>query len=202
MNEPRIIDEVEELCRKLEPEPRHVHHVCQLALSLFDQLAPLHGLDAEDRLLLRAAALLHDIGFSTYPSGKGHHKESARLIRAHPWKHLLPQPMEIVAQMARYHRKSLPSSEHEAFAALPRHDQRRVESLASLLRIADGLDRTHAQNTKQITVSFDDHRIHIQVQGVAPLSVNLAAAEKKSDLARRTFDREISIQEQRPGVNP
>jgi exopolyphosphatase/guanosine-5'-triphosphate,3'-diphosphate pyrophosphatase len=194
MSEPQMIDEAEELCRRLEPEPRHVHHVCQLALLLFDQLVPVHGLDAQDRLLLHAASLLHDLGFSTYPSGKGHHKESARLIRAHPWKQLLPQQVEIVAQVARYHRKSLPSPEHEAFAALSRHDQRRVESLAALLRIADGLDRTHAQNTKQITVSSDDHTIHIQAQGVAPLSANLAAAEKKSDLARRIFDREVRIQ--------
>ena len=74
--------EVVDLLRVWERRPRHVFHVANLALQLFDQLASLHGLGERDRLMLESAALLHDIGASG-PGREEHHKESARLIRKH-----------------------------------------------------------------------------------------------------------------------
>ena len=95
--------------RRLEPEPPHVLQVARLALRLFDELAALHQLGGEERVLLEAAACLHDIGWSVAPDGARHHKESARLIRAQRWEHFSAAHVECIALIARYHRKSPPN---------------------------------------------------------------------------------------------
>src|SRR4051812_21657341 len=94
---------------ELETEPEHVLHVAKLALLLFDQLRELHGLAGQDRLILEAAACLHDIGWSITPGGEEHHKASARLIRERAWKSLDRPTVDLVALIARYHRRSLPA---------------------------------------------------------------------------------------------
>lgn len=125
-----------EQCRSNMP---HVDHVADLALALFDQLHPHHRLDDQDRALLHAAAILHDIGHAD--GAKGHHKRSAqRILDADE----LPNNARwrlIVAASARYHRKALPSSRHQCFAQLRPDDQARVRWLAACLRLADGLDK-------------------------------------------------------------
>jgi len=96
------------LMHALEEEPHHVQHVAMLAVHLFDEVEDLHGLGDQDRLLLEAASCLHDIGWSAAPDGKGHHRESARIIREHRWKHFNSANVALMAQVARYHRKNLP----------------------------------------------------------------------------------------------
>src|SRR5688572_27296855 len=113
--------------RAKELRPVHVLHVVGLALQLFDQLAGLHGLGPRERLWLEAAGYLHDIGHERVPTGEGHHKESARLIREHPWQHFTPAEVEVIAQVARYHRKSLPEMSHEEFRRLPDWERRVVQ---------------------------------------------------------------------------
>src|SRR5689334_18209396 len=119
--------------REKESRPVHVQHVAMLALQLFDQLVELHGLGGRERLMLEAAGHLHDIGHGTILTGEGHHKESARLIREHPWKSFNPQEVEIIAQVARYHRKSIPELSHDEFRGLADWDRRVVLRLAALL---------------------------------------------------------------------
>jgi exopolyphosphatase/guanosine-5'-triphosphate,3'-diphosphate pyrophosphatase len=177
----------------LEEEPHHVLHVSSLALQLFDELEDLHGLGDLDRLLLEAAAALHDVGWSTTPTGKGHHRESARLIREHGWKHFAPEAIALIAQIARYHRKSMPDLEHEEFAALAPGERLRVQQLAALLRIADGLDRSHQQHITHVSVELLPGRIIIHLSCTQPVSREIAAATKKADLARAVFQREISF---------
>jgi exopolyphosphatase/guanosine-5'-triphosphate,3'-diphosphate pyrophosphatase len=182
--------EVVDLLRVWERRPRHVFHVANLALQLFDQLAGLHGLGERDRLILEAAALLHDIGASG-PGREEHHKESARLIREHAWCHFSPGEVQVMAQVARYHRKSLPQEDHEEFAAFSPEDQRRVEVLAALLRIADGLDRTHQRRVGLTKVRVFDDQIVVLLLGSPEANLERAGADKKADLARRVFQREV-----------
>jgi exopolyphosphatase/guanosine-5'-triphosphate,3'-diphosphate pyrophosphatase len=178
------------LLRVWERRPRHVFHVASLALQLFDQLAGLHGLGDRDRLVLEGAALLHDIGASG-PGREEHHKESARLIREHAWNHFSPGEVKVMAQVARYHRKCLPQGDHEDFVALSPDDQRRVELLAALLRIADGLDRTHQRRVGLTKVQVFDDQIVVRLLGSLEATDEQAAADKKADLARRVFRREV-----------
>lgn len=184
--------EVVDLLRVWERRPRHVFHVANLALQLFDQLTALHGLGDRDRLVLEAAALLHDIGASG-PSRDEHHKESARLIREHAWRQFTSSEVELIAQIARYHRKSLPQGDHEDFTALSPEDQRRVEVLAALLRIADGLDRTHQRRVGLTKVQVHDDQIVILLLGSPEADLERAGADKKADLARRVFQREVVL---------
>jgi exopolyphosphatase / guanosine-5'-triphosphate,3'-diphosphate pyrophosphatase len=174
---------------ELEPEPAHVQQVARLALDLFDQLTELHGCGVADRFLLEAAALLHDIGWTAASDGKAHHKHSARLIRERSWTTLAPAAVEVIAQIARYHRKSLPAPEHEEFAALPADDQLRVEKLAALLRIADGLDRQHLQKVAGLQTEVQAGAVSVWVKSEAPIQEELMAAKKKADLAERVFAR-------------
>lgn len=176
-----------------ELEPEHVRQVARLALSLFDQLLPVHGLGSAERNWLEAAALLHDVGWSVARDGKGHHKESAKLITSFDWTGLDRREIAIIAQIARYHRKSLPCSEHPDFVALTESDQRIVSNFAALLRIADGLDRQHLAKVEVVEVSVTETFVTVLVNSSADVTEELAAASKKADLAELIFVRRFSF---------
>ena len=185
--------EVLALMQALEEEPHHVQQVSRLAVQLFDALDDLHHLSDHDRLLLEAAGLLHDIGWSVARDGKGHHRESARLIREHSWTVFNAESVTILAQVARYHRKSVPTLEHEEFAALSPAERLRVQQLAAFLRIADGLDRSHQQLVKGLAVELQPGRIIVRLAAERAASRELAGADKKADLARSVFQQEIEF---------
>jgi exopolyphosphatase/guanosine-5'-triphosphate,3'-diphosphate pyrophosphatase len=120
--------------------------------------------------------------------GKGHHKESARLIREAVWTGFRADEVAVLAQIARYHRKSLPSEEHGDFMALGAEERERVRRLAALLRVADGLDRQHLQKVTEIRAEPAAGQVTVLVVG-AGLAEELAAARKKADLAEQVFGR-------------
>ena len=181
--------EVIEVMDRLEIEPPHVNHVTKLALSLFDQLRELHGGGDRERLILEAASRLHDIGWSVAKDGKGHHKESARLIRENAWKEWSSEDIELVACVARYHRKAEPREEHAEFAALSGKDRELVESMSALLRIADALDRTHTQRVGSVVASWTEDELHLLLSSRRPLHAEEAAVLKKGALAEKTWKR-------------
>ncbi|HKX62788.1 MAG TPA: HD domain-containing protein [Verrucomicrobiae bacterium] len=193
MNSTSALEEVMALMQALEKEQHHVQHVARLAVHLFDELEDLHGLGDADRLVLESAALLHDIGWSAAPDGRGHHRESARLIREHTWQNFTAPTINVIAQIARYHRKSLPDLEHEDFAALSPRERERVQLLASMLRIADGLDRGHVQAVEYISAEILPGRVVIHLSGRPPLTKEIAAARRKCDLAKTVFHREFDL---------
>lgn len=193
-----------------ETEPVHVLHVRDLALLLFDGLARVHGLGAEDRILLDAAARLHDIGWAvTQPDGKGHHKASARLIREHGWVGVRPGLVALLALVARYHRKAIPEEkDHEEYAAVGRTDRRRVCWLGGLLRVADGLDRRHIQAVTGLEVEVSwvggprgvVEGIRIEVAGPGEVGVEVDGALRKVDLLERTSGVGVWIGTRRGGA--
>lgn len=178
---------------RLEPEPEHSTHVARLALRLFDQLTHLHRLGPEERLLLHGAALLHDIGWPVSRGGASHHKHSARLIRRQTWRHLSPAQIDLVAMVARYHRKALPCSEHVDFQALSRPRRDVVRHLSALLRLADAFDRSHLQFVEDIRVETNGTCLTFTLVTHQPPSREIAGAEKKGNLAREVFRRELAF---------
>lgn len=129
------------LARRFDDDSSHTAHVTRLALSLFDQTADRHGLDDSCEEYLEAAALLHNIGLAI--SHEAHHKHSYYLIRnAEQLAGFTDREIEIIAQVARYHRRSAPKTKHAEFAALRPEDQEVVRKLAGILRVAIALDRT------------------------------------------------------------
>lgn len=171
----------------------HGRHVADLALSMFDALQPLHHLDEEYRELLEAAALLHDIGY--YISHSSHHKHSHYLIQNSEALGFTDDEIAIIANVARYHRKSHPKSRHPEFAELRPADQQRVRYLAGILRVADGLDRTHKGTVERIETVFDDRSITFSIcctTGGEP-SFELWSANRKKELMEETFAREVKV---------
>ena len=174
-------------------ELSHAHQVRDLALMLFDQLDSLHQLGAAARDLLAAAALLHDIGWTV--GGSKHHKQSAQFIRDNAAKlpGFSPGEVELIANIARYHRKSVPSARHEAYAALPAPGQRVVEQLAALLRLADGLDRPHLQWVREIACKITDRHLVVQVSAMAETGLHIEGAVRKRGLFETVFGRPVEF---------
>jgi exopolyphosphatase/guanosine-5'-triphosphate,3'-diphosphate pyrophosphatase len=174
--------ETQKLRAQYDEEPSHSDHVADLALQIFDALHPWHKLESRARELLHSAALLHDIGWSQTPDGRGHHKESARLIRDYSWRSLPLVEVEIVAQTARYHRKSLPRPEHQAYQNLSPAEQKLVMALGGILRIADALDRTHTSRIKKITGDVNKEALTIRVKAKGNWDEERAMFEIKRDM--------------------
>ena len=184
-------EEILALMREMENRPLHVQHVSRLALQLFDGLAPLHGLGERERLMLEAAGHLHDIVHQFDYLGTGHHKESARLIRERAWKSFGQLEVEIIAQVARYHRKSMPELDHPEFRALSDWDRRIVQQLSALLRLADALDRSHVQLVQGVQVEVRPNQIVLHLDAVEPVSREVKSALIKGDLAVAIFQRDL-----------
>jgi exopolyphosphatase/guanosine-5'-triphosphate,3'-diphosphate pyrophosphatase len=177
--------EVGVLLERFETEPHHVTHVARLARQLSELPLLESALDSEEQHLLEIASLLHDIGWAVVPiDGKGHHKESARLIREYSWTTLPLAEVEWVALTARYHRKAIPSEEHEAYSALTEPDRLRVRRMAALLRVADALDRRHIQRVDRVSVERVTDELIVRVHSTDEVGAELLAADKKADLLR------------------
>jgi exopolyphosphatase/guanosine-5'-triphosphate,3'-diphosphate pyrophosphatase len=181
----RRIEAIESLAHHYEHMGGHQRHVGRLALALFERLAGVHQLAPSDRDILYAAAILHSIG--RFVAESAHHKHSAYLIRSSPLPGWREDERELVAQVARYYRKAMPKPNHLEFAALQPGDKHRVEVLASILRIADGLDERELGVVADVTVRREDGRIAIVAQAEGNVSGELGAAMFKADLFERTF---------------
>lgn len=185
------LEEVLALMQAMESKPLHVTHVTKLALQLFDSLGALHRLGEHERVLLETAGCLHDIGHQFDYLGTGHHKESARMIREHPWKHYTGEEVQVVALIAQYHRKAKPNKEDAHFAALPESQRRVVRQLAALLRLADALDRNHEQFVSRVTAQVLPNQIVFHLETTGPVVREVSTAHKKGDLAQAVFQRDL-----------
>ena len=172
-------------------EKSHALHVQRLALSLFDQLAAMHGLSQRERNILIVASLLHDIG--SFVSFKGHHKHSFYLITQTEIPGMSDRDTLIVANTARYHRKAEPSENHHGFSSLNKDEKIVVEKLASLLRVADALDRDHRQSVKSIITEVSGTTINLKVEGRGGLRLDRWAMMRKGELFTRVFGRKIKV---------
>jgi len=164
-----------------------IHHSVQvrkLALMIFDQLTGLHHMSRSKRPLLEAAALVHDTGFQI--SDKGHHKLSFEIVRAELTKAWSPEEALLVALVARYHRKAVPKESHPGYGELSGPDRATVNRLSGILRIADGLDRTHSNAIEGIEIRREGDRLVFRLFGqVSP--TDEWGAGRKSGLFEETF---------------
>ena len=189
--EREILDSAAVLGRRFLFDETHARHVTSLAISLFDQLKPVHGLSSADRKILLAAAMLCNIG--QFVAHKGHHKHSLYLISHSELPSFSQHEMMMVANVARYHRKAHPQPHHHALAALSPEDQERVARLASVLRIADSLDREHTQRVTAVKVKIADDEVSLWLDGTAGLLLEGWTLKKKANLFSEIFGRRISL---------
>ena len=174
------ISRVLDICKKYKAEISHLKHVRNLSVMIFDQLKEFLGLTDSDRDILEAAALLHDIG--NYISYSQHHKHSYYLIKNSDLIGYTDEEIEIIANVARYHRKSPPKKTHENFMKLDVCQKDKVRILSGILRVADALDRSHDQRVKDISLDIHNDVIKMNISGREDLTLEINGLEKKKDL--------------------
>lgn len=172
-------------------EEGHALQVARLALELFDQTAPLHQLGATERTLLFSAAYLHDIGMAR--GFKGHHKVSLEIIQAGDLAPLGDRERRVVAGIARYHRKAHPKRRHGHFSLLAPGEQEQVSRLASLLRIADSLDREHDSAVKAVEVEMSTRRVLVKATSPRELRAEEEALRRKGLLFEELFGLHLTL---------
>ena len=188
---PQVLASAMTLGERYRADSNHVKHVAKLATRLFDNLAAEHGLNTRDRLLLEVAALLHDIGL--FVSLRGHHKHAMYLLQASEIFGLTRDDMQIVANIARYHRRGLPQKSHPEFMRLDRDERVRVTKLAAILRLANALDAEHLQKVSDATLREEDGRWVIELHGQGDLTMERMAATSRADLLVDVFGNHVVI---------
>ena len=160
-----------ELAERCNYYADHAQQVVRLALAIFDQTRALHGLTDREREWLEFAALLHDIG--THISYERHHRHSYYLIRNGDLRGFDPDEIEVIALVARYHRRGTPKRSHEEYSRLPSLLRRTVRTLASILRVAESLDRSHTQTISSLDLRDrgDDALLQVHTSADAELEV-------------------------------
>ncbi len=178
---------------KYQYDAEHAEQVALLSAQLFDQLQKEHGLSPRHRLLLRVAGLVHDVG--AFVSSRAHHKHSFYLVSNAAIFGLRRQDIAIVAQVSRYHRRSVPKRSHLPYTALP-HDQRMVvNKLAAILRVADALDRGHCQQVREFTAEVQGRELVIYVRGARDLTLERRALVDKGNMFRDIFGLKVRLEE-------
>lgn len=169
-------------------DKEHSLHVTGLALKIFDQLKLIHKLGPLEREYLEAAGILHEIGL--FVSHSQHHRHSYYLVRNSEMLGYTENEKEIIANIARYHRKSHPKPKHAEFARLGSEDQLIVKKLAAILRVADGLDRSHSSFVKDVSCKVEGDEVLFKLTGQSPetdLELDIWGAENKKSLFEDTF---------------
>ncbi|MBI2839202.1 MAG: Ppx/GppA family phosphatase [Acidobacteria bacterium] len=182
------------LGRRYQFDEGHALRVAQNAAFLFERLQPIHRLESRLVTILETASVLHDIGF--YVNGRQHHKHSYYLIVHSNIPGLSPREKAIVANIARYHRKSPPKTAHATLATLDRSDRETVRKLAAILRIADALDRDHAGTVVPAAVQIEGSVVTLRVRVHGDLTLGQWAIGRKSGLFKDTFGYEVKAVEE------
>jgi len=190
---------IERLAAACSGEVEHGRTVAALAGRIFEQLATPLDLPVGDRLLLECAARLQDVGYVI--NYDQHHKHSYHLIRNSRLPGLRPHDLELIANVARYHRGALPKKKHENLSRLAANDQQRVQRLAAILRIAGGLDRSRSQQVRDVLASVDDGRAVLEVVADQEPQVDIWGAERRTDLFEKVFGMKVDVRWAEPAAD-
>ena len=163
----------------------HGRQVARLAGSIFGQLSDRYALRADDRTLLEAASRLQDVGYLI--DYDKHHKHSYHLILNSRLAGFRPQELELIANIARYHRGGKPKAKHANYDRLDAADQERVRRLAAILRVAGGLDRSHSQQVRDVELEFKPGEILLHVVADELPEVDLWGARRRCDFFEWVF---------------
>jgi exopolyphosphatase/guanosine-5'-triphosphate,3'-diphosphate pyrophosphatase len=186
-------ESLEQVCQKYSYDVAHSRHVSQLALSLFYQLQPLHKLPERYAGILHAAAMLHDIGL--FIGDAKHHKHSYYLIKSSGMKSFNKLDLELVANVARYHRKAHPSQKHLTFSQLAPPEQDVVRKLSSLVRVADALDFRREQRVESVTSALAKSKtLHISLTARDDVKEEIQRAAKKGRLIQELFNLDLVLE--------
>ncbi len=179
---------------------KHGRQVAKLAGMMLSQLIGTNELTTDDHPLLDAAARLQDVGYLI--NYDQHHKHSYHLILNSRLAGFKPRDLEIIANVARYHRGALPKKAHSGYKRLAKADRKRVKKLAGILRIAGGLDRSNSQNVQGVQVAGHDGRTVLRVVAQTNPEVDIWAAAKRTELFEDAFETKVTIEWVDPSKPP
>ncbi|MEY2724984.1 MAG: Exopolyphosphatase [Planctomycetota bacterium] len=190
----QIVNSAMELARKYQVDLPHALHVAGFAKRLFTALLTEHRMDARCETLLYTAALLHATGL--FVGLSGYHKHSYYLIMNSELFGLNSLDHQLVALIARYHRRAAPKPTHEYFARLDRDSRVIVSRLAAILRVAVALDHSGTQRIGSIDCSLERNRLVLTATKVAgDLSLERMELRQKSGLFEDTFGMGVLLRE-------
>jgi exopolyphosphatase / guanosine-5'-triphosphate,3'-diphosphate pyrophosphatase len=180
-----------ELLRKCHWMEEHSRHVAGMALQFFDEFKAELKLEDGDRELLEYASLMHDIGY--YISYRKHHKHALYIIRHADLRGFTEDEINIMANVARYHRRSMPAKRHFLYRNLSKSLQKKVQNLSAILRIADGLDRSHYQNVEKLEIENKKKEVRLLITTLGDPELEIWGATRKSDLFKEVTGKNVEI---------
>jgi exopolyphosphatase/guanosine-5'-triphosphate,3'-diphosphate pyrophosphatase len=189
----QILSAARSLGRKYQYDERHAERVRELACLLFDELKSEQRMTDTHRLYLEVAALLHDIGL--FVSSRGHHKHSYYLISSSELFGLRQRELEIIANVARYHRRGLPQRSHTSFVSLERDERMIVSKLGAILRVANALDKEHLQKVTDLKITREGDQVVLIAQNISDLTMERAALASRSDFFTEIFGKKMILRE-------
>ena len=188
----RRFDEAHALARRFGGMGVHENHVAALALQLFDGLTDVHRFEPAERDVLFAAALVHDVGRAI--SSSAHHKHSAYIVRNAGLPGWRREEVDLIASIVRYHRKSPPKPTHPEWIDATPALRAKIEGLAAILRIADGLDRRHLGVVTSVAPAVSAAGVRFRIEALQDVSPEVEGAAFKADLFERAFGRPVSFE--------
>jgi exopolyphosphatase / guanosine-5'-triphosphate,3'-diphosphate pyrophosphatase len=177
--------------RRFGYEETHARQVAKLAEKIFDCLASTENLSRHHRTLMLAAALLHDIGY--HIAHESHQKHALYLIRNSELTGFSEAERAVIANIARYHRGSLPKKRHLEYSALNLADREIVCKLAGIVKLADALDRSHDSRVYDLQCHDESRRVHLELFSNADCENEMLEVERKRDLFEEVFNRTLSF---------
>jgi exopolyphosphatase/guanosine-5'-triphosphate,3'-diphosphate pyrophosphatase len=182
----KLVESARWFARRMNYNAGHAEQVSRLALSLFDQLRPLHEMDSDLRVLLEIGALLHDIGH--FVNRKSHQRHGEYLIRNAEIPGLRGWRRDMVGALVRYHNtKSEPEVAHPSYAALDGAHRGQARMLSSLLRIAERLESEHEQRVTGVDVRIEGRKAIFLIGAADGTRLDLAGLERKAKLFETEF---------------
>ena len=181
-----------ELAERCNYSADHARQVARLSLAIFDQTRSTHELGNREREWLEYASLLHDIG--VHISYEDHHKHSAYLIRNGGLRGFEPAEVETIAQVARYHRLTPPKKSHPEFKALKSGNRQTVKQLGAILRLAEGLERSHAQVVRNLDIHARDSHLLVRLATNGDAELELWAAARHARPLSRVLGTELKFE--------
>ncbi len=187
----QVIASAHHLGRKYEVDPKHAALTARLALELFDQSTELHHLGMEQRLLLEAGALLHDLGHFIEPDA--HDRHAYYILKSESLIGLREDEADVVAHLARYHRRIDSPAAESSFRRLPPAERSVILKLTALLRLADAMDASHLGRVRSAKLVEKKHRWQLTLEGRGDLTVERRDLERRGGLFEEAFGVDLEV---------
>lgn len=189
----QILSAARSLGRKYHYDENHAERVRELSLALFDELKTEQRMTDTHRLYLEVAALIHDIGL--FVGSRSHHKHSHYLISSSELFGLRKRELQLIANIARYHRRAMPQRTHAPYMSLDRDERMIVSKLSAILRVANALDKDPAQKPLELKISREEDQIVLTARNAPDLTMSRVSLASRSDFFTEVFGKKVILRE-------